>query len=391
MENRIMSRTNQDILNEMHTGKNHAENTKRKFKVTIDSYCGFHKRTLEELLTEADMEEEQKIRWIKRKLKKRLLNYRRYLVDNNYSKQTIQTYMTNLLTLYRYFDFELEKLPSMTLEDTSPIQPKQLPDKEIIRKAVEIAKPRMKAIILLMASSGLGRAEVSKLTIKDYIESTKNYHNGGTIYDIINVLDQLEDVIPIFYLKREKTGKYFTTFCSPEAVYYINDYLRTRPKIRLNDPLFDVEYSVLGRDFNNLNDKLKLGKVRKYNRLRSHMLRKFHASALYNDGMPRDFVNDLQGKTKNSTDESYFFVNEDDLKAEYINHLHALQISQEVEKVTVKSKEFREMEVRNIELVNENKILKEEVDTISERQDELEKLVLGGISDERLREINKLL
>lgn len=386
-----MSRTNEEILNEMHTGKNHAENTKRKFKVTTDSYCEFHQMTLEELLNEADEEEEQKIRWKKRKLKQRLLTYRRHLLENNYSKQTIQTYMTNLLTLYRYFDFELEKLPSISIEDTSPIQPKHLPDKEIIRKAVEIAKPRMKAIMLLMASSGLGRAEVSNLTIKDYIESTKNYHNGGTIYEIINVLDQIEDVIPTFYLKREKTGKYFTTFCSPEAVHYINDYIRTRPQIRLNDPLFDVEYSVLGRDFNNINDKLHLGKVRKYNRLRSHMLRKFHASALYNDGMPRDFVNDLQGKTKNSTDESYFFVNEDDLKAEYINHLHALQISQEVEKVTVKSKEFREMEVKNIELVNENKILKEEVSSIGERQDELEKLVLSNIDKSELAKLNKLI
>lgn len=386
-----MSRTNEEILNEMHTGKNHAENTKRKFKVTIDSYCEFHQMTLDELLNEADDEEEQKIRWKKRTLKKRLLNYRRYLVDNNYSKQTIQTYMTNLLTLYRYFDFELEKLPSMSIEDSSPIQQKQLPDKEIIRKAVEIAKPRMKAIILLMVSSGLGRAEVSNLTIKDYIDATKNYHDGGTIYEIINVLDQMDDVIPIFYLKREKTGKYFTTFCSPEAVHYINDYIRTRPKVGLNDPLFDVEYSVLGRDFNNINDKLHLGKVRNYNRLRSHMLRKFHASALYNDGMPRDFVNDLQGKRKNSTDESYFFVNEEDLKAEYINHLHALQISQEVEKVTVKSKEFKEMEIKNIQLENENKSLQDEVDSISKRQDEIEKIVLGGISDERLREIDKLL
>lgn len=386
-----MSRTNEEILNEMHVGKNHAENTKRKFKVTIDSYCEFHQMTLDELLNEADDEEEQKIRWKKRTLKKRLLNYRRYLVDNNYSKQTIQTYMTNLLTLYRYFDFELEKLPSMSIEDSSPIQQKQLPDKEIIRKAVEIAKPRMKAIILLMVSSGLGRAEVSNLTIKDYIDATKNYHDGGTIYEIINVLDQMDDVIPIFYLKREKTGKYFTTFCSPEAVHYINDYIRTRPKVGLNDPLFDVEYSVLGRDFNNINDKLHLGKVRNYNRLRSHMLRKFHASALYNDGMPRDFVNDLQGKSKNSTDESYFFVNEDDLKAEYINHLHALQISQEVEKVTVKSKEFKEMEIKNIQLENENKSLQDEVDSISKRQDEIEKIVLGGISDERLREIDKLL
>lgn len=42
-----------------------------------------------------------------------------------------------------------------------------------------------------------------------------------------------------------------------------------------------------------------LGKIGPYNRFRSNMLRKFHVSSLYNDGMSLDDVNDLQGKAKN--------------------------------------------------------------------------------------------
>ena len=70
------------------------------------------------------------------------------------------------------------------------------------------------------------------------------------------------------------------------------------------------------------------------------MLRKYHASALYNDGMSMDKVNDLQGKTKNSTDKAYFMINIDDLKNDYIKHLPALMIGKEIEKITVKSKEI---------------------------------------------------
>ena len=68
------------------------------------------------------------------------------------------------------------------------------------------------------------------------------------------------------------------------------------------------------QSFEMINDTLGLGRVGKYRRFRSHMLRKFHASALYNDGMSLDKVNDLQGKAKNKTDQAYFMTNpEEDL------------------------------------------------------------------------------
>ena len=77
------------------------------------------------------------------------------------------------------------------------------------------------------------------------------------------------------------------------------------------------------------------------------MLRKFHASALYNDGMSLDNVNDLQGKAKNKTDRAYFMTNPDDLKYEYIKHLPAVTINTDVEKLSVKSPEFLSMEREN--------------------------------------------
>lgn len=384
-------RTNEEILDELHSTKNHSENTRSKFRVATQNYCEYQNLSLHELLEEADNEEDAGIRWKRRSLKRRLLNYRKYLLDQKYSKSTIRTYMTIILTFYRFFDIELQKLPPVCCSDESPILYKQLPTKEIIRKAVEIAKPRMKAIIVFMSSSGCARTETLSLTIGDYIDATKEYHSSENILEILECLDNIDDVVPVFNIKREKTGKYYTTFCSPEAVHYINDYLRTRHNLNLDDPLFDVDYSVLGHDFNNINDKLHLGKIRSYNRLRSHMLRKFHASALYNDGMARDFVNDLQGKTKNMTDQSYFFVNDDDLKAEYINHLHALQIMKEVERVTVKSREFRELEIKNIELANENTKLQVEVENISSRQDNLERILLDGVSKDELGKLHRIL
>lgn len=96
------------------------------------------------------------------------------------------------------------------------------------------------------------------------------------------------------------------------------------------------------------------------------MLRKFHASALYNDGMSLDKVNDLQGKTKNKTDAIYFMTNPDDLKYEYIKHLPAVTMGKEVEKLSIKSPEFVQME-------NENKELRATLDQIIADVDILKK------------------
>lgn len=116
-----------------------------------------------------------------------------------------------------------------------------------------------------------------------------------------------------------------------------------------------------------------LGKVGKYNRFRSHMLRKFHASALYNDGMSLDKVNDLQGKAKNKTDQTYFLINPEDLKYDYIQHLPAVTISKEIEKISIKSPEFMQMEKENQSLKTEMNKMRNEINEI----DDLKKTVRG--------------
>lgn len=97
------------------------------------------------------------------------------------------------------------------------------------------------------------------------------------------ILIKRNDIVPTFKLTRQKTNKFYFTFCSPEAVNHILDYLIiSKRKLKNEDKLFKTNLDYLNGYFNEINEILNLGKVRKYNRFRSHMLRKFHASALYN-------------------------------------------------------------------------------------------------------------
>ena len=364
-------KTDDEILNEIHIIKNHKNNTIKNYRKAVKQYCGFHQKTLKELLKEAEKEEDQNIKWKHRKLKNRLIQYRQYLIEN-YSKKSINTYFNPIIMIYNYYEIELQPLPKIDtrrLKQSPPISYKDLPDKDVIRAALNIASPVMKPLILFMVSSGCAKAETLNLTIQDYINATREYHNTNNIYQVIDTLNQIDDVIPTWEILRVKTNKYYTTYSSPESVHAINNYLVSRKDPLTPDKkLFKIGNTTFTLNFEEINDELGLGYIGKYRRFRSHMIRKFHASALYNDGMALDKVNDLQGKTKNRTDSVYFMTNPEDLKYEYVEHLPVLTMSKDVEKVTVKSPEFHRLE-------NELREKTDAVESMSNRMDNMERML----------------
>ena len=296
----------------------------------------------------------------------------------NYSLSTVKTTLSPIVSIYKYYEIEIVELPRMNLKGIrtpEPIVFKDLPDKTIIRKALSVANPRMSAIIYFMVSTGCARRETLNLTINDYINALRDYTDKTDIYEVIADIKDRDDVIPTFNVLRQKTNKYYTTYCSPEAVTAINSYLlsRTDP-ITNNSPLFKINEDYFSHAFIRINEELGLGKVGTYNRFRSHMLRKFHASALYNDGMSLDNVNDLQGKAKNKTDASYFMTNPEDLKYEYIKHLHAVTINKEVEKLSIKSPEYIQLENQKNKLESEISSIREEMGDVKQMKRDLEGL-----------------
>lgn len=355
------------LLEEIHLAKNHSTSTRNVYLVGAEKYCTYFEMTLQELLLEAEKEEDAQIKWKHRTLKRRLIEYRHFLMEN-YLRNTVDIYFRVVLSIYNYFEIEIGKLPGVdhrSFNNPTPITFKDLPDKDVIRAALEIANPVMKAIILFMSSSGCARTETLNLTVQDYIDSVQEYIESDNLKEIIEKTNEIEDIIPTFNILRVKTKKYYTTYCSPEAVHAINNHLLSRSNITPESPLFKMHPMYLMHKFKEINEELSLGKVGKYHRFRSHMLRKFHASALYNDGMSIDKVNDLQGKSKTLTDQSYFMVNPEDLKQEYINHLPALMMTVDVEKLSIKSPEYHKLE-------QENKSLKEDNEKINQMWEELQ-------------------
>lgn len=372
-----MSMEDEELLLQFVHERKLSKESYRLYKIVIESYTEFHETPFYELLEEADQEEEQRIRMKNRKIKKRLTEYRNYLIDH-YTKNTVLSYFSKIKTLYSWYELELPKISNKTkqIKQYEPIYYRDLPDKEIIKEALKISNSVMKAIILFMSSSGCARKETLNLTIEDFIEATTHYHNSSNIYEILDKLKKQNDIVPTWKIRRQKTNKYYYTFCSYEATEAIVNYLYTRTDELTNESkLFKISANYFITNFIEINNNLRLGQVGPYNRFRSHMLRKFHASNLLRGefALSIDDIDSLQGRSKNIVHESYFFEDPNELREKYIKNIHQLLINYEV--VSVDSHEV-------IELKNENEQLKAEREELIERtKEENKEMVLNILKD----------
>ena len=85
-----------ELIEEIHIMKNHSEGTERIYKHAVKKYTEFCGMSLKELLDEAEAEEDAGIKWKRRKLKRRLLTFRQYLLDN-FSLNTVKAMFTPIL------------------------------------------------------------------------------------------------------------------------------------------------------------------------------------------------------------------------------------------------------------------------------------------------------
>lgn len=101
------------------------------------------------------------VKWKHSRLKSKLVEYRHHMFQN-YAAGTVRKEMNCIIFFYKFYDIEVWDLPKVndkSIQKPAPIYFKEMPDKEVIREAFQIASPLMKAIILFSCSSGCARTE----------------------------------------------------------------------------------------------------------------------------------------------------------------------------------------------------------------------------------------
>ena len=338
------------------------EKTLMKLELVLDHYCTFQGLPFEDLLTEADTEEEQGIRWKRRKLKTRITSYMNYC-KSQMMLSSAKSYVNYILALYRHHEIEIGRLPKWNAKNaklSEPITSKDMLTKPLIREALKVANPLMTGIILTEASSGMTRSDVLGLKVSDFIDATYMYHHENNIQKAVShMLNDSSDIIGTWRSRRLKNNKYFITFTSPEATIAICKYLQIRdkrnhkyhrPLLTKTDRLFKIHEKTYIDKFGEINKALDRGKAGTYNQIRGHMLRKFHATQLEKHGMSRAMVNVLQGKSNNAVDDVYFIEDEDTLRKEYLRAMDGVLIYTDVKEITMYSPEYQKLEKENKKL-----------------------------------------
>ena len=316
----------EELLKRFCSNRNIKYSTLKSYRSAIAKYEFFHDMAMGSLMDEAIVEEDEGISLKNRKIKGRLLDFRSFLLDSGLAISTVRTYFSRIKTFYRHFEIELPYLNDIKFDEEYLSSYYDLPTRGDIRKVCSISSNAFRALVLFISSSGCAKAETLSLTVGDFVKASDDYHDGGSIDDVLNCLIGRRDIVPAFYLKRIKTNKFYYAFCSPEASHHIVKYLISRKGLSLDDRLFDFTDSSLIYNFKKINDKLGLGFVGRYRIFRSHSLRKYHAS---NIGLSNEYIDALQGRAKTKVHEAYIKTNPKKLKEIYISAMHNVMVYDE--------------------------------------------------------------
>ena len=337
----------ENILKEMKMLYNWTDGTYKTYTSALTSYTEYHHMNMQELINEAEIEEETINKTSKRTIKKRLINYRLHLQEEKqFSKNTIKMYLAMIKKIYRHHDIQIPTLPPIKVINKETFE--DIPTTEEIQNAILHSRTKMKALITFIASTGLRRSDVANLTINDFIVATMNYHDDTD--DIISIIEQLSKkklIIPTWNITDIKTSITHISFSSHESSLYIVQMLRERvmqETLTPEDKLFGIKADTISKNFRSLNTKLGMGWKEHRRHFHPHALRKFFATTLTSNDM--DFLSTefLLGHSLSSVKSSYYFANPEKLLNKYVRVVDKLTFTMEVSIVDVTSREKRELQ-----------------------------------------------
>lgn len=175
----------EDIIKDVHfqeflNSRQVTESTKEQYVLRIFNYCVFLDKTPTELIEEAENDEEQRIRMKKRHINKYLNEFLHYLIKEQKSISYIKDFIMTVRSFYSEFEIEIPKIRFKQENDKRMITTDDIVGKEHILRALEHCNLKYRAILLLMSSSGMGRAEIIHLTYNDFLTAISEYYKPST-------------------------------------------------------------------------------------------------------------------------------------------------------------------------------------------------------------------
>lgn len=318
-----------------------------QYKYQVNKYVEQQGITYEELIKEAEYDEENITKISKRRIAKRLTQYQLHMKKRGLQNTTIINNLSLIKSVYRYEDIQIPKLRN--LKKIHHETYKDIPTSEEITYAIANSRTKMKAIITFIASSGLRRSDVANITIKDFIDATSEYHNTNDIYEVIKQLENKKNIIPTWEITTKKTNVDHITFSSPESTIFTIQLLKERIKklhpLNNDTKLFGLTGKGITTNFCRTNDRLNFGWNTTRRKFHPHSLRTFFGTTLTTNGMDYLSTEFLIGHKLSSVNQSYYYANPEKLKNKYARYVDKLTFTMNVDYVSISDKEKRELEM----------------------------------------------
>ena len=320
-----------ELINQFHINAGHSKNTIKTYKTAFNKYRNFHKMSLKELLNEAIKEQEMNVPINQLNIYNRINLFKQYLIENHIGN-TISSTLQMIKTFYKHNRVELPYFPPLnrkTIKHHKFINYGDLLSKEEILKGLRISNDELKSWIMVMVSSGATRVECKQLTNETLFRGTLQDHQKDNVLDAFKYLSRHDNVVCTCELIRKKTMKPYYTFLNPETVQHIAQHKLNIGDIKPENPLLRYSEDYVGKKCREINEYLQFGHAGGYTRFRPHMFRKFNATHLhqgFKEKLSMDEIDQLQGRGKNSTRQSYYKNNPEILKLNYIQAMNNISL-----------------------------------------------------------------
>lgn len=265
-------KTNDLAVNELFSLRELDVKTREKYMLALNRYCTeIEPVKMPEQLIEEALEEEvafPPIHESNRKMTKRFMKFKAWVDEQGWTGESKIVTFSSIKTFYRDLGVKItEKMKfKVKVEKQDMIEIEDLPSKDDLLRAYHATNLRTKAIILLGLSSGLSGIDIRYLKVFNLMPEFKKYGINKMDIDRMYQIAQENEIIPMLDGKRKKNGNKYRTFCSPEAVRAIMNFLRQHPPKNEDDYVFRNKAIVKDEDGNTIRDE-NGNPVRKYKQL----------------------------------------------------------------------------------------------------------------------------
>lgn len=362
------------ILEKWFTRNGLSEGTRNLYERSIREFKEFIGKNLSELIDEAMNEQIKSIMPMNRFVNEYIFSFKNHLDEIGNAPGTVNHKIAGVKSFYKAYDIQFIDIKTHRGDTVLDKNIGKLLTKKDIKKMVDVSNARDRALLYLMALTGMAQNEVRNLTIRQFMKyaGLAIGREFETIEQLFEFEDELLEDIIILEVVRKKVNYRHHVLLSPEATRPIIAYLKERYYHRnenrhiksLNGPIFVTNKGTpmtrtgIGSEIKRLGKLVgfKSDEEGAYSYWRPHAFRKYFISTIIRTTGDILLADYLVGHKISETTRAYWIIQPEELKEKYLKAYEHLSIDS-VKINDLQTDDYRKMEKMIQQMAEQKKII----------------------------------